>query len=157
MATFLVTGAAGFIGSKVAEQLLERGDRVVGVDNLNDAYDVRLKEWRLARLLPRPGFEFAKQDIAERTACHGLFQRDVAYDGVINLAARAGVRQSVENPWVYNQANSDGTLNLLEESTSSCWHPRPACTAAITRSHTARRSRPSARSRLMPPPRKRRR
>lgn len=140
MATFLVTGAAGFIGSKVAEQLLERGDRVVGVDNLNDAYDVRLKEWRLARLLPRPGFEFAKQDIAERPACHGLFERDVAYDGVINLAARAGVRQSVENPWVYNQANSDGTLNLLEEcvrhgvkkfvlaSTSSLYggdHPQP--------------------------------
>ena len=140
MATYLVTGAAGFIASRVTEQLLERGDRVVGVDDLNDAYDVRLKEWRLARLQQRAGFEFAKQDIAERADCRGLFERDVAYDGVINLAARAGVRQSVENPWVYNRTNADGTLNLLEEcvrhgvkkfvlaSTSSLYggdHPQP--------------------------------
>jgi len=140
MATYLVTGAAGFIASQVVEVLLQRGDSVVGVDNLNDAYDVRLKEWRLARLLGREGFHFEKQDISERAACAALFQRDVAYDGVINLAARAGVRQSVENPWVYNQTNADGTLNLLHEcvthgvtkfvlaSTSSLYggdHPQP--------------------------------
>ena len=98
MATYLVTGAAGFIASKVSELLLDRGDRVVGVDNLNDAYDVRLKEWRLARLIDRDGFHFEKQDIADRAACSALFQRDVAYDGVINLAARAGVRQSITVP-----------------------------------------------------------
>lgn len=140
MATYLVTGAAGFIASRVSEQLLDRGDRVVGVDDLNDAYDVRLKEWRLARLRSRAGFEFAQQDIADRAACRGLFERGVAYDAVINLAARAGVRQSVENPWIYNRTNADGTLNLLQEcvargvkkfvlaSTSSLYggdHPQP--------------------------------
>jgi nucleoside-diphosphate-sugar epimerase len=139
MATYLVTGAAGFIGSKVAELLLERGDEVVGVDNMNDAYDVRLKEWRLARLLPRDGFRFEKQDIADRDAVARLFEL-AQYDGVINLAARAGVRQSVANPWIYNEANADATLNLLHEctrhdvkkfvlsSTSSLYggdHPRP--------------------------------
>jgi nucleoside-diphosphate-sugar epimerase len=140
MANYLVTGAAGFIGSKVAEFLLARGDRVVGVDNLNDAYDVRLKEWRLARLLGQDGFHFEKRDIADRTACAALFSGAAGYDAVINLAARAGVRQSVENPWVYNQTNADGTLNLLHEcvthgvpkfvlaSTSSLYggdHPQP--------------------------------
>jgi len=140
MASYLVTGAAGFIGSRVTQMLLERGDQVVGVDNLNDAYDVRLKDWRLARLLPRPGFRFVKDDISERAACRRLFRLDVGFDAVINLAARAGVRQSVENPWVYNQTNADGTLNLLQEcveagvkkfvlaSTSSLYggdHPQP--------------------------------
>jgi nucleoside-diphosphate-sugar epimerase len=139
MATYLVTGAAGFIGSKVAELLLERGDEVVGVDNLNDAYDVRLKEWRLNRLLPLPGFRFEKRDVSDREQAALLF-RIARYDGVINLAARAGVRQSVENPWIYNAANADATLNLLQEcvthdvgkfvlsSTSSLYggdHPQP--------------------------------
>jgi nucleoside-diphosphate-sugar epimerase len=140
MATYLLTGVAGFIASRVAEQLLARGDEVVGVDNLNDAYDVRLKHWRLERLQRRPNFQFERRDIADRDACTGLFQREAPYTAVINLAARAGVRQSVENPWVYNQTNADGTLNLLEccvrsavkkfvlASTSSLYggdHPRP--------------------------------
>jgi nucleoside-diphosphate-sugar epimerase len=112
MARYLVTGAAGFIGSKVAEQLLERGDAVVGIDNLNDAYDVRLKEWRLANLQARSGFSFQRIDISDRAAVSGLFASD-RFDGVINLAARAGVRQSVENPWVYVETNSTGSLNLL--------------------------------------------
>jgi len=112
MARYLVTGAAGFIGSKVAEQLLDRGDAVVGVDNLNDAYDVRLKEWRLGRLEARDGFEFRRMDIADRPAIDALFE-GAGYDAVINLAARAGVRQSVEDPWIYLETNATGTLNLL--------------------------------------------
>jgi len=116
MAHYLVTGAAGFIASRVAELLLERGDRVTGVDSLNDAYDVRLKEWRLARLRGRDGFRFVHGDIAVRDTVEDLFGRDArdGYAAVLNLAARAGVRQSVENPWVYYEANLTGTLNLLE-------------------------------------------
>lgn len=140
MATYLVTGAAGFIASRVAELLLAQGDEVMGVDDLNDAYDVRLKEWRLARLRQHANFRFEQRDIGDRTACRELFQSPGEYAAVINLAARAGVRQSVENPWVYNRTNADGTLNLLQEcvrsgvrkfvlaSTSSLYggdHPRP--------------------------------
>src|SRR6185503_7269186 len=112
MARYLVTGAAGFIGSKVAEQLLERGDEVVGIDNLNDAYDVRLKHWRLDQLNSRKGFSLVRGDIADMNAVRPLFE-SASFDGVINLAARAGVRQSVENPQVYIDANVTGTLNLL--------------------------------------------
>ena len=108
----LVTGAAGFIGWKVCELLLEGGCRVTGVDNLNDAYDVRLKQWRLAQLLPRAGFEFHKVDICNLQGLRPLFKD--GFDAVINLAARAGVRYSVENPWVYCETNVGGTLNLLE-------------------------------------------
>ena len=108
----LVTGAAGFIGWKVCELLLEDGHRVTGVDNLNDAYDVRLKQWRLAQLLPRAGFEFHKVDICDLQGLRPLFKD--GFDAVINLAARAGVRYSVENPWVYCETNVGGTLNLLE-------------------------------------------
>jgi UDP-glucuronate 4-epimerase len=116
VASILVTGAAGFIGSRVATLLLEAGHTVVGVDNLNHAYDVRLKEWRLERLRRRPGFRFAQVDIADRA---GLEAAWAAADGdaiaaVINLAARAGVRQSVEDPWLYFETNATGTLNLLE-------------------------------------------
>ena len=119
MPTYLVTGAAGFIASRVCELLLERGDRVVGVDNLNDAYDVRLKHWRLKRLQGRDGFVFAEIDITDRTAITELFRKysadkDGGFSAVVNLAARAGVRQSVENPWVYYETNVTGTLNLLE-------------------------------------------
>lgn len=113
MATYLVTGAAGFIASKVAEFLLADGHEVVGVDNLNDAYDVRLKHWRLAQLEGKPGFGFHKLDICDREAMERLF-RDCRFEAVLNLAARAGVRQSVENPWVYYETNTTGTLNLLE-------------------------------------------
>lgn len=119
MATYLVTGVAGFIAAKVAEFLLADDHAVVGVDNLNDAYDVRLKHWRLAQLEGRPGFAFHHLDIGDRHGLAELFRlygadRKVPFDAVINLAARAGVRQSVENPWVYFETNMTGTLNLLE-------------------------------------------
>jgi UDP-glucuronate 4-epimerase len=108
----LVTGAAGFIASKVAERLLADGHSVVGVDNLNDAYDVRLKQWRLAELETRSGFEFHCLEITDRAALAELFKP--GFDAVINLAARAGVRQSVADPWIYYQTNVIGTLTLLE-------------------------------------------
>ncbi|PWB50225.1 MAG: nucleotide sugar epimerase [Anaerolineales bacterium] len=115
MANYLVTGAAGFIAGSVIKMLLEAGHTVVGVDNLNDAYDVRMKEYRLKLLAGQPGFSFHRLDIADRN----LFTKDsplrqARYEAVINLAARAGVRQSVENPWVYVDTNITGTLNLLE-------------------------------------------
>ena len=112
MGRYLLTGVAGFIASKVAELLLADGHTVVGVDNLNDAYDVRLKQWRLAQLEGRPGFEFSKLDICDRGGLRQLF--DTGFDAAINLAARAGVRQSVADPWVYFETNVTGTLNLLE-------------------------------------------
>jgi nucleoside-diphosphate-sugar epimerase len=118
MAHYLLTGVAGFIASKLAGLLLADGHTVVGVDNLNDAYDVRLKQWRLAQLEGRPGFEFHRLDITDRTALSDLFSqfaiRNSQFDAIINLAARAGVRQSVENPWIYFETNVIGTLNLLE-------------------------------------------
>ncbi len=118
MTTYLVTGAAGFIGSKVTELLLADGHTVVGVDNMNDAYDVRLKEWRLAQIANHPNFEFHRLDICDQSALAGLFTqhaaRNTPFVAIINLAARAGVRQSVENPWVYIETNTTGTLNLLE-------------------------------------------
>jgi nucleoside-diphosphate-sugar epimerase len=116
MGRYLVTGSAGFIGWRVAHQLLERGDTVVGLDNLNDAYDVRLKEWRLGTLKGRPDFTFERMDIVDRHSLEAVFERAgrPSFDGIINLAARAGVRQSVENPWVYLETNATGTLNLLD-------------------------------------------
>ena len=119
MSTYLVTGVAGFIASKGAELLLADGHTVIGIDNLNDAYDVRLKHWRLAQIQGLPGFTFHRLDIVDRPALAELFREQCAvgqpgFDAVINLAARAGVRQSVENPWVYYEANVIGTLNLLE-------------------------------------------
>jgi len=118
MARYLVTGAAGFIGWRVCEFLLDAGHTVVGVDNLNHAYDVRLKQWRLARLRERPNFTFHCLDIADPVALRPLFfptsNADPPFDAVLNLAARAGVRPSVENPWVYFETNVTGTLNLLE-------------------------------------------
>lgn len=120
MAKYLVTGAAGFIASKVCELLLAGGHRVVGADNLNDAYDIRLKEWRLERLKALPGFEFHRLDITDRAGLKAIFSRHASRPGeppwpaVLNLAARAGVRQSLGNPWVYYETNVTGTLNLLE-------------------------------------------
>ena len=122
---YLVTGCAGFIGSRVARLLLDGGHLVVGVDNINDAYDPRLKEFRLAGLQSDTGFRFERLDITDQAALEGLFEaggdwpageevQQRPFSAVVNLAARAGVRPSVENPRVYFQVNSDGTLNLLE-------------------------------------------
>ncbi len=109
----LLTGCAGFVGWKTGELLLGRGHRVTGIDNLNDQYDARLKTWRLAQLQPRKGFTFQKCDIEDGPATERLF-REYAFDAVINLAARGGVRASVENPHVYLGTNAVGNLNLLE-------------------------------------------
>ena len=109
---YLVTGCAGFIGWKVTEFLLEMGHSVVGIDNLNAAYDTQVKQWRLQQLEGTPNFRFHRTDICDQTTLQKLF--NTSYDAVINLAARAGVRQSVENPWVYINTNVTGTLNLLE-------------------------------------------
>jgi UDP-glucuronate 4-epimerase len=115
MANYLLTGTAGFIAFRVAEFLIEDGHHVYGVDNLNDAYDVRLKNYRLARLQASPNFHFKKADIAERTIIEGLDHwLPEQVHGVINLAARAGVRTSLTDPWVYLDTNMTGTLNLLE-------------------------------------------
>jgi nucleoside-diphosphate-sugar epimerase len=115
MGTYLVTGTAGFIASKVAEFLLEEGHTVVGVDNLNEAYDVRLKEWRLKQIQDHPRFTFNPLDITDLGALRPLFQKpEPPFDGVINLAAWAGVRRSVKDPWIYLETNGKGTLNLLE-------------------------------------------
>ena len=113
MRTYLVTGAAGFIGSGVANRLLDRGDAVVGIDNLNDFYSRALKQERLNELLVRPGFQFRKLDIENFDDLDALFRKH-RFEAVYNLAARAGVRYSMENPWVYMRTNADGTLNLLE-------------------------------------------
>lgn len=137
MSTYLVTGVAGFIASRVAELLLDEGHTVVGVDNLNDYYDVRLKDYRLSRLLgrrfeisenpgvsayrgafaisanpPRP-LHFSAVDIENRADLDRVFSR-YQFDAVFNLAARAGVRYSMENPYVYLSTNTLGTLNVLE-------------------------------------------
>jgi len=115
----LVTGAAGFIGSTLAHRLLDRGDEVVGIDNLSDYYDVRLKQARLDRLRPRAGFQFQKLDIVERKLMSGLFSGD-KFDAVMHLAAQAGVRYSIENPSAYIDANIVGFLHVLE----GCRHSR---------------------------------
>ncbi len=113
MAKILLTGAAGFIGWKTGELLLEEGHEVVGVDNMNDYYDTRLKEWRLNQLKKYPNFKFYEVDIENLGALDVVFQ-DNEFDRVINLAARAGVRYSLINPFVYLSTNAEGTLNLLE-------------------------------------------
>ncbi len=114
MSKYLVTGVAGFIANKVAELLLADGHEVIGVDNMNHAYDVRMKEYRLARLQGLPGFEFLQQDISDKEATLGLMEKVNGASAVINLAARAGVRDSVRDPWLYVDTNMTGTLNLLE-------------------------------------------
>lgn len=135
MGTYMVTGAAGFIAAKVCEELLQQGHRVVGVDNLNAYYDVRLKDYRLGKLLRderwKSGrsaevsvyagtgriasgqFVFLPIDIEQRADLEPLFT-EFGFDAVFNLAARAGVRASMENPYVYLRTNTEGTLNLLE-------------------------------------------
>ncbi|MDZ7841046.1 MAG: NAD-dependent epimerase [Gammaproteobacteria bacterium] len=111
--TTLITGAAGFIGSSFAHRLLDRGEAIVGIDNLNDYYDVTLKEARLARLQDKPGFHFEKLDIADRDAMSSLFER-YGFDKVMHLAAQAGVRYSIERPDVYIDSNLVGFGNILE-------------------------------------------
>ncbi len=113
MATYLVTGAAGFIAARTAEMLLDAGHTVVGLDNLNDYYDVRLKEHRLKRLAKKAGFTFAQGTIEMPPVLAPLFARH-RFDGVLNLAARAGVRPSIDEPLPYFTTNVTGTLNLLE-------------------------------------------
>jgi UDP-glucuronate 4-epimerase len=109
----LVTGVAGFIGSYVAARLLERGDEVLGLDNVNDYYDVRLKEARLARLEGRPGYEFHRLNLADRPGIERLFA-DRRPQRVIHLAAQAGVRYSLEHPHAYVESNLVGFMNVLE-------------------------------------------
>ncbi len=109
----LVTGAAGFIGFHVSERLLAAGHQVVGIDNLNDYYDVRLKQARLDRLTPHPQFRFEKMDLADRAAIAALFARE-GFERVIHLGAQAGVRYSLDNPHAYADANLVGHLNILE-------------------------------------------
>lgn len=113
MSTYFLTGAAGFIGYRTAADLLAQGHQVVGVDNLNDYYDVRVKQHRLDGLKGLPGFTFHHLDIENLGALDRVFGAQ-SIDGVINLAARAGVRYSMENPHVYMSTNAQGTLNLLE-------------------------------------------
>ena len=112
MAHYLVTGAAGFIGARTAELLIKDGHTVVGVDNINDAYDPRMKEYRLRKLQAMPGFTFHKLDISNKSIIDQF--KGEKFEGVINLAARAGVRYSVEDPWAYVESNMIGTLNMLE-------------------------------------------
>ncbi|WP_457755434.1 GDP-mannose 4,6-dehydratase [Thermovibrio ammonificans] len=113
MRSVLLTGAAGFIGYRTAKLLLEKGYKVIGVDNLNNYYDPKLKEYRLNLLKENRNFKFYRLDIENFEALKVVFEEN-SFEGVINLAARAGVRYSIENPFVYETTNSLGTLNLLE-------------------------------------------
>jgi len=115
MKKILLTGTAGFIGSKVSEMLLEKGYQVIGVDNLNDYYDIRFKLWRLDHLKKDNNFLFYKIDIENYEDLKSIFQLN-QFDAVINLAARAGVRYSLKNPFIYLSTNVGGHLNLLELS-----------------------------------------
>jgi UDP-glucuronate 4-epimerase len=112
--TILVTGAAGFIGSHVAQTLLDRGDRVVGLDNVNDYYSVRLKRDRLARLEGRNGFSFTETDLSDFEALKAAMAEHGPFRGIVHLAAQAGVRYSLTNPHAYLHANLTGHLNMLE-------------------------------------------
>jgi UDP-glucuronate 4-epimerase len=113
MTKYLVTGAAGFIGFHVSRRLLDRGERVIGLDNVNDYYDVRLKHARLALLEGQPQFQFVKADLADRAALQQLFAAERP-EVVIHLAAQAGVRYSLENPHAYVDSNLVGFINILE-------------------------------------------
>lgn len=109
----LVTGAAGFIGFHLVNLLIDKGFEVVGIDNINDYYDVKLKEERLSLLNKRENFTFYKMDLIEREAINGLF-KDNKFDYVVNLAAQAGVRYSIINPYAYVDSNLIGFINILE-------------------------------------------
>lgn len=154
---FLVTGAAGFIGFHIAQRLLNEGHDVVGIDNMNDYYDVSLKQARLDRLAS-PAFHFQQLDLADREGMAKLFATE-QFDRVIHLAAQAGVRYSLENPYAYADANLMGYLNILE----GCRHTKVkhlvyASSSSFTASTVKCRSPPKIpsiiRSPCMPPPRK---
>ncbi len=113
MKTVLVTGTAGFIASRVSKLLLDQGVEVVGLDNLNDAYDIRMKRHRLASLEGREGFTFVEADIENLYELEPVFSAN-RFDAIFNLAARAGVRYSIEDPHVYLRSNAQGALNLME-------------------------------------------
>ncbi len=117
----LVTGAAGFIGSTLGIKFLERGDEVVGLDNMNDYYDVSLKQARLDRLMPFDNFKFIKLDVADQAGMKEMFEQE-KFDRVVHLAAQAGVRYSLENPQAYVDANVVGFMNILE----GCRHNKVA-------------------------------
>lgn len=119
MASFLVTGAAGFIGFHLCQRLLDRGDSVTGLDNLNNYYNVQLKRDRLAQLEGRAGFTFLQLDLADRPGMEQAFH-DHSFDVVVHLAAQAGVRYSLTNPHAYVDSNLVGFLNILE----GCRHNR---------------------------------
>ncbi|MEN6570524.1 MAG: NAD-dependent epimerase/dehydratase family protein [Anaerolineaceae bacterium] len=114
MTKYLVTGAAGFIGRRVTEMLCAEGHQVVGIDNLNDSYDVRMKTWRLERLKPLDGFHFIQRDICDVQTFDEVSRQHADIQAVIHLAARAGVRQAGEIPQAYLQTNANGSLNVLE-------------------------------------------
>jgi UDP-glucuronate 4-epimerase len=113
MSKYIVTGAAGFIASQISALLLNEGHQVIGIDNLCPAYDVRMKEYRLNKLKQKQGFTFSPVDICDRQKLNSLFAGEKV-DAVFNLAARAGVRASVEDPWAFVDTNMTGTLNMLE-------------------------------------------
>jgi UDP-glucuronate 4-epimerase len=127
----LVTGAAGFIGSHVAHRLLDRGDEVVGIDNLNDYYDVTLKEARLARLTARQSFTFVRLDLADRDGMAALFAK-YRFPGVIHLAAQAGVRYAATNPHAYVESNLVGFQHVIEGCRhNGCGHLVYASTSSV--------------------------
>ncbi|VXD14022.1 NAD-dependent epimerase [Planktothrix paucivesiculata] len=113
MANLLVTGVAGFIGFHLCQRLLDRGDTIIGIDNLNDYYDVSLKQARLEQLTPREGFSFQQLDLADREGMNQLFSQG-NFERVAHLAAQAGVRYSLKNPYAYLDSNLVGFLNILE-------------------------------------------
>ena len=115
MKKVLLTGCCGFIGWKTSEKLLQKGFQVFGIDDLNDYYDVKLKEWRLSNLKEYSNFEFRRMDICDKEKLKNIVKNFIP-DIIINLAARAGVRASIENPEIYFRTNTIGTLNLLEIS-----------------------------------------
>lgn len=114
MSSYFVTGAAGFIGSKVCEYLLLDGHNVIGIDNFDPVYDLRLKEYRLEKLEDFPAFTFYRESICDREALEKVAENHPKIEAIINLAAKAGVRDSVLDPWSYYETNLTGTLNLLE-------------------------------------------
>ena len=114
MSNYIVTGAAGFIGSRVSQLLIEEGHTVIGIDNMNDAYDVRIKEFRLPPLLKLAGFTFHQKDIANWEEMKAIAESSPQIDGIINLAARAGVRASTTVPFKMLNSNTNGALAMLE-------------------------------------------